>query len=60
MRGPNYARVIAVTSGKEACGKAFSQFDDCLGVACQDCADDAATSKCNTAAGKGRPINLVH
>ena len=23
------------------------------GVACQDCADDAATSKCNTAAGKG-------
>lgn len=49
----NFGGCVAVTSGKEACGKAFSQFDDCLSVACQDCADDAATTKCNTAAGKG-------
>lgn len=49
----NFGGCVAVTSGKEACGKAFSQFDDCLNVACQDCADDAATSKCQTAAGKG-------
>jgi hypothetical protein len=49
----NFGGCVAVTSGKEACGKAFSQFDDCLGVACQDCADQAATTKCNTAAGKG-------
>jgi len=49
----NFGGCVAITSGKEACGKAFSQFDDCLGVACQDCADDAATNKCNTAAGKG-------
>jgi hypothetical protein len=49
----NFGGCVAVESGKEACGKAFSQFDDCLSVACQDCADDAATTKCNTAAGKG-------
>ena len=49
----NFGGCVAVTSGKEACGKAFSQFDDCLDFACQDCADDAATSKCKSAAGKG-------
>ena len=49
----NFGGCVAVTSGSDACGKAFSQFDDCLSVACLDCADDAATSKCNTAAGKG-------
>jgi hypothetical protein len=49
----NFGGCVAITSGKESCGKAFSQFDDCLQVACQDCADDAALTKCNTAAGKG-------
>jgi hypothetical protein len=50
----NFGGCVAITSGKEACGKAFSQFDDCLALACQDCAQDAATiNKCNTAAGKG-------
>ena len=49
----NFGGCVAVTSGKEACGKAYSQYDDCVSFACQDCADDAATSKCRTAAAKG-------
>jgi hypothetical protein len=49
----NFGGCVAVASGKEECGKAFSQLDDCLAFACQECADDAATTKCNTAAGKG-------
>jgi hypothetical protein len=49
----NFGGCVAAASGKESCGKAFSQFDDCLAVACQDCADDTATQKCNTAAAKG-------
>lgn len=48
----NFGGCVAVMSGKESCGKAFSQLDDCLSEACKDCADDAATQKCNTAAGK--------
>ena len=49
----NFGGCVAVTSGKESCGKAYSQFDDCVSFACQDCADSAAQTKCQTAASSG-------
>lgn len=49
----NFGGCVAVVSGNEACGKSYSQLDDCIDVACQDCADDAARTKCMTAALKG-------
>lgn len=49
----NFGGCVAVTSGKDSCGKAFSQFDDCANFACQDCADDATFNACRQAAAKG-------
>jgi hypothetical protein len=49
----NFGGCVAVTSGKDACGKAFSQWSDCRTFACQDCADQAATTTCKNAADKG-------
>jgi hypothetical protein len=49
----NFGGCVAVTSGKESCGKAFSQFDDCANFACQDCADDATFNACRQTAAKG-------
>jgi hypothetical protein len=42
----NFGGCMAVVSGKESCGKAYSQFDDCLGQACAMCADEATYDKC--------------
>lgn len=44
----------AIVSGKDDCGKAIQQWNDCLDEACVDCAegDSAAAQKCATAANK--------
>jgi len=49
----NFGGCVAVTSGKDSCGKAYSQFSDCVSFACQDCADKAALTTCQSAAAKG-------
>jgi hypothetical protein len=49
----NFGGCVAVTSGKESCGKAYSQFEDCVGFACQDCTSSAMRTACQTAAAAG-------
>lgn len=49
----NFGGCVAVTSGKDSCGKAFSQLDDCTSQACEDCADETTFTKCTSTAAKG-------
>lgn len=49
----NLGGCVALASGSVSCGKAYSQLDDCISVACENCADQAATQNCSTAAVKG-------
>lgn len=51
----NTPSCIGIVSGSEACGKAWTQFSECLDAACQDCptGDQAGLSACHTAAGQG-------
>ena len=49
----NFGGCIAAVTGKEACGQAYSRYDDCINTACKDCADQAAFDKCASPAGKG-------
>jgi hypothetical protein len=49
----NFGGCVAVVSGQEACGKAFSQYEDCTDLACQDCADETSFNACNSPASKG-------
>jgi hypothetical protein len=55
----NFGGCVAVASGSVSCGKAFSQLDDCLSVACQDCADATELQKCSTAATKAACKNAT-
>lgn len=49
----NFGGCIAAVTGNEACGKAYSQYDDCVSTACGDCADQASFDKCASPAAKG-------
>lgn len=49
----NFGGCVAVLSGSDDCGKAFSQYDECLNTACDMCADQTAFDKCSTPASKG-------
>ena len=45
----NVGACVGIVSGKDACGKAFAEYDDCTNTACTDCAD-TAKSACFTKA----------
>ena len=51
----NFGGCVAAVSGQDTCGKAYSQYDDCINQACTDCADQAAFDKCSSPASKGEP-----
>lgn len=49
----NFGGCVALETGKDACGKGYSQLDDCTQLACTDCADQTTFNTCVNKALKG-------
>ncbi|HVJ93141.1 MAG TPA: hypothetical protein VM580_25245 [Labilithrix sp.] len=45
----NTGACVGLVSGKEACGRAFFQWDICLGEVCAECADQSEARSCYSA-----------